>query len=279
MENVHFNLLNNMDISFFNLASIFPTFKNGSIVDYTNLGRDENLLYYSTHGERIYTVNGQEMFKIKEGDILFAPAKSQYKTKARLDSPDDRAAGICIKFDIKDETGNLIIINDPPIWVTHDIDGSIYESFIKLHNVIMQGSDEKLYSKALLSQLMNDMITNNRLNKSFNKSFQAIYPAVIQIEHYPQDHISITELADMCFLCESTFRRKFKQYTGVSPSNYRNKIRIQKALELIRSKFYTIENAAEIMGFTDQAHLSNIIKKATGKTTKEIKNLSKTTTK
>jgi len=271
MQNIHFHLLNTIDISFYNLASVSTYWRDNAIDSYLDKGRDEDLLFYSLHGDRIYTIEGQESLRIRDNDVLFAPSNSRYLSRAKVNPPRKYTSGICIKFNIKDENGNKIIVNDPPQWVAHDIDGQLYELFSKLHNAIMQGTGEKLYSKALLSKLMDILITNVRKDKSFDSSTLDIYPAVEKIERYPQDNISISELANMCSLSESAFRRKFIQYAGMSPVKYRNKIRVQKSLELLKSGLYSIEKVAEVMGFTDQAHLSNVIKKVTGKAPKEIK--------
>lgn len=271
MDHVRFHQLNTIDVSFYNLASIVPVWKDGTIDKYLDVGRNENMLFYLIHGERIYSINGQDFLKIRDGDIVFMPAKSLYLSRLRMDSPEDSSTGICIKFDIKDDKGNEIIIDEPPQWVAHDMDGHLYHSFSKLHKIIMQGTGEKLYSKVLLSQLMDVLITNVRKDKSFSSSSQSIYPAVLKIERSPQDQISVAELANLCYLSESTFRRKFQQYAGTSPANYRNAIRVRKAIELLESGIYTVEETAEAMGFTDQAHLSNMIKKQTGKTPKEFR--------
>jgi len=271
MQNIHFHLLNTIDVSFYNIASVSTTWPDNCVDSYLDKGRDEDLLFYSIHGDRIYTIEGQESLRIRDNDVLYAPSNSHYLSRVKVIPPRKYAFGICIRFNIKDENGNKIIIKDRPQWVAHDIDGQLYELFSKLHNAIMQGTGEKLYSKALLSKLMDILITNVRKDKSFDSSTQDIYPAVEKIERYPQDHICISELADMCSLSESAFRRKFIQYSGMSPVKYRNKIRVQKSLELLKSGLYSIEKVAEVMGFTDQAHLSNVIKKVTGKTPKEIK--------
>lgn len=271
MINTHFHLLNTIDVSFFNLASVNPSWADGSADDYRDHARIDNLLFYSVSGERVYTINGEETLRIRENDILFAPAKSRYISKCKATFPQMRTSGICIKFDIKDEFGKVVVIDDAPQWVYHDMDGRLLKTFTDLHNAIMQGTGGKLFSKALLAQLMETLITNVRKDKFFGDSNKDILPALKKIEHYPQEKIKISDLADLCHLSESAFRRKFIQYAGITPVRYRNEIRIQKTLELLKSGLYTIEKAAEVMGFTDQAHLSNAIKKVTGKTPREIR--------
>lgn len=270
MDSVHFHQLNTLDISFYNLASIIPNWKDGSIDNYLKIGRNENMLFYMIHGKRSYSIDEKEFLKIKDGDILFFPKSSRYLSKLKMGSLDEISTGICIKFDIKDEKGNEVVLNDSVRWIAYDFGRQYYQAFFKIHETIMLGMREKLYSKALLSQLMDTLISNVRKDELFDDASLPIYPAIRKIERYPQDAISIAELADMCFLSESTFRRKFKQYTSTTPTRYRNKIRIKKAIQLIKSGIYTIEQTAEVMGFTDQAHLSNMIKKHTGKTPKEI---------
>jgi mannose-6-phosphate isomerase class I len=101
------------------------------------------------------------------------------------------------------------------------------------------------------------------------KYFRDIQPAIDRIELYPEINTSISELSKLCNMSESSFRRKFKQYTNdISPINYRNRIRIMKAEELCNNSSYTIEEAAMKLGFCDAAHLCRLYKQFTGKTLK-----------
>ena len=85
--------------------------------------------------------------------------------------------------------------------------------------------------------------------------YSALLPAIELLERHPERPVPVGELASMCYLSESNFRRKFIACMGCAPVTYRNRLRVQKAEELLQSGLYTVESAAELLGFTDGAHL------------------------
>ncbi len=280
MFNQDFHMLNTKDISFYNIISV-KFIWNRSMSDYSssprlNKNRRRNMLAYMVHGDRTYhDISGHEYLRIRDADIWFVPAKSDYYTKLHSNGRDNTSTSILIQFDIKDDSGNDIIISNKAEWIAHDINAHYYNDFCKVHEAIMQGTSEKLYSKALLSRLMDTLMAISRKDRSFSTTYQDVYPAVIRIERNPQEQIPISELSLSCHLSESAFRRKFSQCMGVPPLTYRNRIRLNKAIELIKSGIYSIERVAEVMGYTDQSYLSKVIKEETGSNPIEIKKLAK----
>ena len=64
------------------------------------------------------------------------------------------------------------------------------------------------------------------------------------------------------------FRLLFNQYTGgISPVQYRNALRMEQALRLIRTEEVTVEQAAREAGFHDMSHFYRLYKKHKAKTT------------
>ena len=51
--------------------------------------------------------------------------------------------------------------------------------------------------------------------------FSPIKNAVVYINRNYDKEITVTTLAQICLMSESYFRRMFKKYTGLSPSEYR----------------------------------------------------------
>ena len=73
--------------------------------------------------------------------------------------------------------------------------------------------------------------------------------------------IDINELAKMCYTSPSTFRRKFKKATGMSPIEYKNKLKIIKASELLKTGEYSVKEAAKEVNIEDIYYFSKMFKK------------------
>jgi len=82
---------------------------------------------------------------------------------------------------------------------------------------------------------------------------------------------SVEELARMCCLSVGAFRRSFGECVGMSPVEYRNRLRIQKAVTLLKTGKYTVGETAEAVGIRDIKYFSKLFKRYTGVTPRVIK--------
>ena len=78
-------------------------------------------------------------------------------------------------------------------------------------------------------------------------------------------NIQLKYLLNEVNMCERNFERRFIETIGVSPKTFAGIARINKALQMIESKF-TWKGIADQLNYTDQAHFNNDFKKFTGKT-------------
>ena len=76
--------------------------------------------------------------------------------------------------------------------------------------------------------------------------------------------INIADIAKQCGVSECYFRRLFMEYSGMSPMDFRQHYRIEKAKQLLMSdEGLTITEIAEELGFTDVYHFIKTFKKYT----------------
>lgn len=76
--------------------------------------------------------------------------------------------------------------------------------------------------------------------------------------------ITLTELSEMMCLSPAYLSRVFKETTGYSVIEFFNKIKVDKAKELIIDGDKKIKEVAKILGFTDEFYFSRIFKKIEG---------------
>ncbi len=74
------------------------------------------------------------------------------------------------------------------------------------------------------------------------------------------------EVANRICMSYSCFRRNFKQYTGLSPHQYLQEIRIQKSKELLATTNLTCQEIAYKTGYESPIHFTTLFKKKTGLT-------------
>ena len=75
---------------------------------------------------------------------------------------------------------------------------------------------------------------------------------------------SVSSMANYCKLSESYFSHMFKERMGLSPMQYLNNQRMEKAKDFLLSNTMTISNIAHLVGFDDPLYFSRVFKKYTG---------------
>lgn len=90
----------------------------------------------------------------------------------------------------------------------------------------------------------------------FETNSTILMPALIMMLEDLSQPITIPDLAKSTFLSVSQFGRLFKTRFGMSPHQYRNKIKLEEVCELLTKTELTFVVIASKCGFYDQSHLS-----------------------
>ena len=102
------------------------------------------------------------------------------------------------------------------------------------------------------------------------KKRDSIYNAIFQIENNPLAKVDVAAMAESCSLCQSAFRKKFKEITGKTPIEYKNYLKTQRAIELLLTGEYNIREVAEALDFPDEYYFSKTFKRFWGESPKKF---------
>ena len=89
-------------------------------------------------------------------------------------------------------------------------------------------------------------------------------------KNFASENCSVSQMAQLFGSSETYFRRVFKDVYKMTPLKYINNLKVQYALELLRSGYFTVQKVAEKAGFEDVKYFSKFIKKQTGKSPSEF---------
>ena len=84
------------------------------------------------------------------------------------------------------------------------------------------------------------------------------------IDAHSADKFSLSALSGALYVNGSYLLRTFRRHTGVTPLEYHNQARCEKAKALLSQGDLTISRVGELTGFASSAHFSRIFKKMTG---------------
>ncbi|MCI8387377.1 MAG: helix-turn-helix transcriptional regulator [Clostridiales bacterium] len=81
---------------------------------------------------------------------------------------------------------------------------------------------------------------------------------------------AVADIAKFCNISESGLYMTFRDH-GTTPMKIKNQLQLERAILLLRTTDLTVEDIAERTGLNSSAYLIRILKRYTGKTTREIR--------
>ena len=96
------------------------------------------------------------------------------------------------------------------------------------------------------------------------KDMGMISDAITYIGKNYAEQLRIKDVANSCSMSETNFRRVFSSYMGLTPLEYINLIRINKACELINSTHLSMEEIAMQVGYLQMTTFNRNFKKIIG---------------
>lgn len=191
-------------------------------------------------------------FTVNVGEILYIPQKAKYHQSTKGETL------IAIHFFNNSFTKNT------QIELVKNIDYNFTNSIIKeMYDVWKekkQGYRYKCYS--LFYELIYYLSCTQQNEKLAPYSHEhKINIALDYIHHnYRNTSIKVSELAEMCSISDTYFRKIFKTLYGVSPQQYIINLRLEFASHLLQSGFYSVSEVAEKSGFNDSKYFSKLFK-------------------
>jgi AraC-like DNA-binding protein len=265
MENKLFNILLKEDYYLYNSIFAEQHREHDSIFNTPYGGREGgNGLVYLFSGEIHYYVKDVLVHKAHEGDVVFLSKLSNYWCKFFKGKNESVCHFGLLNFEILDESFSSIKIADA-ITVCHPTNTlPIRNKMVEAIRVNKRGMISPALIKSKAYGVLTDIAMDISQQKKSTGSYSAIEPGLSFLEHHFTENTHISELAEMCFISETSFRRLFVQYAGMSPTKYRNVLRINRAKELLKSGFFSLEEISDELGFFDIAHFYRIFKNIEG---------------
>ena len=92
--------------------------------------------------------------------------------------------------------------------------------------------------------------------------------AILKVQHWLQaraaEQPSVPEMAAISGLGERTFLRRFEKATGLKPTEYRQRLRVGKAREMLEFTTQTVDQVASTVGYEDTGSFRRVFQKIVG---------------
>ena len=230
-------------------------------------GRRVSGVVYCISGSAEYDFGG-ERFTISAGQLIYLPASSAYTIKA---VGDEQFFHITANFEVKSaESQSFTVFSEILRGRMHYTSSKESASYFKeLTERLVSVWYNKKYgynvlAKSLIYEILYTYFSDAANFISRTDYYGKILPAKTYLDEQYMSNISVSELASMCNLSETHFRRLFVKLFGLSPTDYKLNKRILKAKDLLLSGDFSVSETAAAVGFEDANYFSRIFKKHTG---------------
>ena len=191
-----------------------------------------------------------------DGAVCFIPAGLDYERRAvrdecivvhfKLDAPAVRSIDMIFPAD-REKTQEL---------------------FFNILNIWQEKKDGYKYkATAILYEIFAELHIPKREEEKQGEKIRAGIEYINSCYNIPD--VSVSEAARRSFMCEAYFRKLFFAEFRTTPKKYIINLRMQKAISLINTGYYSLKEVAAMCGFTDYKYFSVEFKKHTGKSPSE----------
>lgn len=229
-------------------------------------GRNSFGFVYIIAGNATYLC-ADEQFTVKKGAVLFLPAQSRYTI---VNDHADSFLHYTLNFTLSPDAavnGSLYpyLAGSRILRLSTRNPGLFEAAFAKiLATWNGKQSGFKLDAKAQLYALFRDFFLEYEAAQMNPKDLHRVGRAKQYIDEHFTEALSLPQLAALCGLSETHFRRLFLSVFRISPIEYQISLRLMKAKDLLQTKIYSVSEIAELCGFSDANYFSRLFKTRTG---------------
>lgn len=216
----------------------------------------------------VYITRGSVCFSLAEGsllagdrDMIYLPRDTAYQSLWQTN-----ADFMVVDLLLQDGEGQDIRFMEVPCVLFHDTH-NVYNGLLRelADKVDANGPFDWLERLSLCFRLLCHMARDTNRHES-DMALSKIQKGITYLENNYCTDFSVDVLAQMCNLSLTCFRRIFLECKGMPPVEYRNRLRIQKASELLRTGRYTVSEVAEQTGINDVKYFGKLFKRYIGMT-------------
>lgn len=245
MTGINLAGLSGLDVELNYLSAAKALWNNGGYESRfsTDSGRRCDLLYYMISGDRDYYIDDELLLTLHAGEAIFIPTGARYYSEVQKGASSE---GIYIDFRLKNDEGQVLITDS--FYVIND------NRLQRRFESVVENRSDRLRVKAEIFRLLSEF-SSNAAADGLSANEQAVRNVMLEIDRHPERPVDVAGYARECCLSETGFRKIFKKCSdGLSPLEYRNRMRMERADELIRSGGFTVAQISDLLGFYDTAH-------------------------
>ena len=257
------------DLHVFDISIVSGVRAKGRTTDFRCYGRRNNAFLFVWDGEATFFDEKRRKTVVTNGELAFLPKHKKYRMEYTAPS----TTFAVVNFDLCDKNNNEIALFKDIVLVSKD---DVTRRIAKIMTNFELCSTSKtmettLRRKELMYRLLGTIYAPSFSLATRSEIAEQIADGVHLLEQTYIENLPITQYAEASHVSLNTFRNVFQKEFGTSPLKYRNRLRIERAKELLSESGFTVSEAAYASGFESIGYFCRCYRQITGESPGETK--------
>lgn len=207
----------------------------------------------------VFTAADGSTLRATKGDFIYVPEGIRYRVE--FFGGGHGTDLYTVNFRFKSASGDPLRFGERITRIAKGASPECYTRMARLTDLCLFPDENKLLKQSELFALF-DTIGEEIIHHS--EDYYPIRKGARLLASEWNQNRPIAYYAAACEISETGFYQHFKAWAGISPADYRTKMRISAAKSLLRNSSYQISEIAVQIGFEDPYYFSRIFKKSVG---------------
>ncbi len=221
-------------------------------------------LVYVISGEAKYIFSTGERVTLRPGDVFFISPTSAYSIIC-----DGEFLHDTINFLLHEAEGNVPYLPSPYLHLGGENASGFGQMFGRI--VSLWQKKDFAFEMLCMSHLYEILaLLYRECRGSVENAYHRLLPARAYIDAHFAEDFTLNDLARLCRMSPTNFRREWKKHFSDTPMQYRDRQRLALAKEYLHGGYYSVGEIATRCGFEDASYFIRFFKKHVGTPPKEF---------
>ncbi len=219
---------------------------------------------------KAYFDYGDDGFELNAGEMVFLPASSSYVVRCSSEEPFVHyTANFTLDREKSADQGATAFSGILSGNLRHTTSPENVRVYLPKFEALLSVWQNKkngyrVMSKALIYELLYLYFTDAGRTHRNRDEYERLLPAKKLLDTEYMNSQTTAELAELCEMSVTNFRRMFTKLFAMPPVEYRMNKRILRAKDLLLSGQYSVSEASREVGFTDPNYFTRVFRAREG---------------
>ena len=221
-----------------------------------------------------FEANGDLILGVQKGDVLYIPKGMQYSVSV-LGETGTKIDTYTINLTFYDEIHRDFSLLEHPVIAARHQETRMELQLKRLSDAFHQSRETPLGRKPNLARIKGEFfLLLDTISSTALQNDDVYYPIRKGVEAFCDEwnqNEKIEKYAHLSGVSETYFYRCFRKWSGKTPIEYRNMVRLSNAESLLRSTDMQIQKIAQTVGYDDPFYFSRIFMESYGMSPKHYR--------